>query len=202
MRRGIFVIVAAVVVAGCGRSDAPSPAAVVTPPPPPPPVKRGAWTFYGPAQGLSDDVQDVSADEGGNVYVAGGDALYAKRAGDQAFLRFDATNAGLTRELQRLLGVLQRDADEAVLPVPHPRRWRAPPPERRSSGSTASASSRQTGASWTYRAGGGDVVAFDPAKGTLARTRHVWFASPPHTICTKPVYGRTATCDPIDYWWD
>jgi hypothetical protein len=43
-----------------------------------PPISVDGWTFYGAQQGLPAEVYDVSADEGGNVYVAGGDALQVK----------------------------------------------------------------------------------------------------------------------------
>jgi hypothetical protein len=200
MRAGFVGFVCAVVVAGCGSSGS-APARKDPAPTTIPPLRRGAWTFYGPGQGLSEDVQDVSADEGGNVYVAGGDALYVKRAPDDAFLRFDATNGGLTRNCNdlsdffnetpakpfytcRILAVAGASAGTAII------------------GFDSFRIEAQTGASWTYQAGGADVVAFDQGKGTLAKKRHVWFASPPHTICTRPVYGRTATCDPTDYWWE
>jgi hypothetical protein len=41
-----------------------------TPPPPPP---TGDWTFYGTAQGGPRYVYGVSADAGGNLWVAGGE---------------------------------------------------------------------------------------------------------------------------------
>ncbi len=197
MRAGNFAVAVGFIAAGCfGKGDAPAAKEVRLVPP----LQRGAWTFYSRGQGLSDDVQDVSADEGGNVYVAGGDALYAKKPGSPAFLRFDAANAGLTRNCNdyseyfnetpakpfytcRVLAVAGAAPGTAII------------------GFDSFNIEPQTGANWTYHAGGADVVAFDPAKGTAARMRHVWFAAPPHTICTKPVYGRTTTCDPTDYWW-
>jgi hypothetical protein len=165
-----------------------------------PPIHRGDWTYYGPGQGLSQDVQDVSADEGGNVYVAGGDALYVKRRADAAFLRFDASNAGLTQNCNdyseyhnenparpfytcRILAVAGASPGKAII------------------GFDSFNIEPQNGALWTFSAGGADAVAFDPVAGTLARKRHAMLGSPPHTICSKPVYGRTATCDPTDWWW-
>jgi len=100
IRRLGQVGVSALLLAGtaCGSSSKKQEAPAVTSPTPPPPVVRirGNWTYYDVGQGLSQDVQDVSADEGGNVYVAGGDAVYVKKKGDDQFLRFDAKNAGLT----------------------------------------------------------------------------------------------------------
>jgi hypothetical protein len=50
-----------------GGGDAPhdQPARVVKPP-----IVGGAFRYYSVDQGLPPDVRDVSADEGGNVYVA------------------------------------------------------------------------------------------------------------------------------------
>ena len=55
-----------------------------------PPVVVGSFTFWGAEQGLSAKVSDVSADEAGNVYVAAGDAVFAKTRDAQDFTRFDA----------------------------------------------------------------------------------------------------------------
>jgi len=187
----------------------PTPGSVPTPPPdagtplpPAPPVTHGSWTYYGTDQALSADIQDASPDEGGNVYVAGAEALFVKRRGDEAFLRFDASNAGLTRNCNdvadyhnetpakpfyqcRILSVGGASPGKAVI------------------GFDGFATEQLDGAQWTYVAGGADVVAFDPVAGTLARTRHVYLASPPHVICTSPpLEGRVATCgNPDDYWW-
>ena len=145
------------------------------------PVTRGHWTYYGGLQGLSPDVQDVSADEGGNVYVAGGDALYVKRRTDQSFLRFDAANAGLTKNCN--------DAADILVATP------AKPFYQCRILAVAGASPGKAiigfegfgylavATDWAIHAGGADVVAFDPDKGALARTRHVFLASPPHIVC-------------------
>jgi hypothetical protein len=206
---GIGASVWAMLVAGCiggGSSDAGGSTSTTqtpqTPQAPTPPVKRGDWTWWGRAQGLSDDVQDVSADEGGNVYVAGGDALFVKRAGDQAFLRFDAAGAGLTKgcndpadyhdetpakpfTMCRILAVAGASAGKAII------------------GFDGFNLEPQDGAAWTFKTGGADVVTFDPAAKTLARQRHVRIASPPHVICaTTTFYGRVSSCpDPTNWWW-
>ena len=200
---------AAVLLAACGKTTTP-PAAPPAVQAPVPPVERGAWTFYGTSQGLSEDVQDVSADEGGNVYVAGGDALYAKKATGQAFARFDAANAGLTKNCN--------DPAEYTLATP------SKPFSMCRIISVAGAAPGKaivgfdmfdiqnfdghTWAEWPMKAGGADVVAFDPAgAGSATRVRHVRVASPPHTICawTEPApgfYGRVTSCaDPSNYWW-
>ncbi len=220
MRAGIGarVCAAAIVAAGCigdkksnasgDTSGPPSPPPPVDPGPPPPPppppvapIQQGAWTYYGPQQGLSDDIQDVSADEDGNVYVAGGDALYVKRPADQGFLRFDASNAGLTRNCNDYTDFHNETPAKAfytcrILAVA------GAAPGRAVIGFDSFGIESQNGALWTYSAGGADVVAFDPVARTLARQRHVWLASPPHTICTTPVYARATTCVAGDYWWD
>ena len=91
-------VVVAMLAAACGSGSAShDTGGTKKTPTPVPPVRRGDWTYYDGGQGLSGDVQDVSADEGGNVYVAGGDALYVKRRQDPRFLRFDADDAGLTK---------------------------------------------------------------------------------------------------------
>ena len=47
------------------------------------------WTFYGPQHGLPMNVNGVSADEGGNIWVAGGEAgLFVLRPGNANFERF------------------------------------------------------------------------------------------------------------------
>jgi hypothetical protein len=59
-----------------------------TPPPPPPPDNSG-WTFYGAAQGGPRYVYGVSADAGGNIWVAGGEeGLYVLEPGQTRFRRF------------------------------------------------------------------------------------------------------------------
>jgi hypothetical protein len=197
MRAGWAWVCAAAAAAGCfGQGDGGAAHGAGTAPP----QRIGAWTFYGSSQGLSDDIQDVSPDEAGNVYVAGGDALYAKGPTDPAFLRFDASNAALTKNCNdrsawhdenpakpfymcRVISVAGAAPGKAII------------------GFDSIDVVPQDGANWTYHAGGADVVAFDAAHRSATRTRHAWFASPPHTICTTPVYGRTATCNPGDYWW-
>ena len=47
------------------------------------------WTFYGPQQGVPNQVLGVTADEGGNVWVAGGeDGLFLLTPGGAAFQRY------------------------------------------------------------------------------------------------------------------
>jgi hypothetical protein len=170
-----------------------------------PPLTKDGWTFYGMAQGLGEDVRDASADEGGNVYVAAGDAVYAKRKEDPAFLRFDAKLAGLTENCYALP---DRDAPSALDAIAHPR----PPgpailcPVISVAGGTAGfaavglqghGTDGDGDADWATDSGGADLVTFDGAR--LARTRHVFIASPPHVICAEQATG--GGCNPFDFFW-
>ncbi len=170
-----------------------------------PPVQRDGWTFYGTDQGLSKDIHDVSADEAGNVYVAGGEAVYAKAPAAQSFLRFDHDNAGLTQNCN--------DWDQHTVATP-PKPFYTCPIISVAGASPGKAIigfdmfnietyDGNTWAEWPMKAGGADVVTFDAGAGTLTRARHVRVASPPHTICaTSTFYGRVTSCpDPTNYWW-
>jgi hypothetical protein len=194
-----------------GPPDAGPPPVTVTPP-----VTQGDWTFWTSAQGLSKQVQDVSADEGGNVYVAGTDALYAKTRDAQAFLRFDAANAGLTQ-----------NCFEGVLPDTDPgfreslnKKLHPDAPGARKQCPILSVAGASTGlaaigfkgigtdgdadADWAIDSGGMDLVKFDPAAGTATRARHVFFASPPHYICGATgaeSIGATSCPDVTDPIW-
>ena len=177
----------------------------------PAPVRVGSWTYHGVPQGLSPDVHDISADEGGNVYVAAGDAVYARaRAADQ-FLRFDSENAGLSKKCN--------DASEISNPVPPKPMVMCPIL------SVAGASSGKaligfwgfgveadTGQTWALDTGGMDVVAFDPVAGKMTKTRHVLTGAPPHVVCDYghtqwldlpcvPRVGDTIIPPPLP-WWD
>ncbi len=132
------------------------------------PLSVDGWTFYAAAQGLSDTPTDVSADEAGNVYVAGGDALYAKTRAASTFLRFDAS-AGLTKNCDpdggtmcRIISVAGGDRGEAVL------------------GFKGIGTDDDYDPLWQQESGGCDVVAFDGQN--LSRTRHVLIATPPGVV--------------------
>ena len=63
--------------------------------------RRNGFTYYAAAQGMAPDVWDVSADEAGNVYVAAGDAVLAKRRGDAALPPLRRGERGHHAELRR-----------------------------------------------------------------------------------------------------
>ncbi len=57
--------------------------------PQPPPPSSAGWAFYGMAQGGPRYVYGVSADEGGNIWVAGGEeGLFVLQSGQSMFRRF------------------------------------------------------------------------------------------------------------------
>jgi hypothetical protein len=135
-----------------------------------PPIVSGAFTFYGAEQGLSPDVWDVSADEGGNVYVAAGDAVFAKRRGDPDFIRFDPAAAGLTTNCDEggtvacpIVSVAGAAPGVAII------------------GLKGVGTDGDLDPEWQLDSGGADVLAFDGA--TLTRTRHVQVAGVPHKSC-------------------
>lgn len=167
-----------------------------------PPLVIGHWTYYGQGQSLSADVRDVSADEGGNVYVAGGDALYAKKKADPQFHRFDASNAGLTKNCN----------DPAQMTVDNPTTPFTLCPVISVAGAAPGKvfvglegfgiEADQGGATWAIQTGGADVVSFDGAGGTAQKQRHVFIASPPHVVCGTNGESFVTTCDPTDPWWN
>lgn len=168
-----------------------------------PPVVVGHWTYYGPAQALSADVHDVSADEGGNVYVAGGDALYAKKKTGASFQRFDAANAGLTRNCN----------DPAQMTSDFPTAPFTLCPVISVAGAAPGKvfvglqgfgieAELRNGASWAIHTGGADVVTYDGAAGTAQRSRHVFVASPPHVVCGTNGESFVSTCSATDPWWN
>jgi hypothetical protein len=130
----------------------------------------GDFTFHGVPQGMSRDVWDVSADEAGNVYVAGGDALHAKRRGEAGFRRFDPAAVGLTRNCDEggtvtcpLVSVAGGAPGVAIV------------------GLQGIGTDGDDDPDWQLDSGGADVLAFDGE--TLRRTRHVHVAGPPQQFC-------------------
>ncbi len=182
--------------AGAGGTPDAGPTVVATQnPPTTPPFTRDGWTFYGSGQGLSEDIHDVSADEAGNLYVAGGDALYAKKKGDTTFQRFDATSTGLTKNCYAGLPPKADPAFAAALDRSHPAPPGAPKlcpvisvaggaPGVAMVGFQGLGTDSDVDADWAQDSGGSDLVTYDGA--SLTRTRHVFIASPPETICVAP----------------
>jgi hypothetical protein len=196
-----------------GQPDAGPPARVVAAP-----VTQGDWAFYSTDQGLSPRVNDASADEAGNVYVAAHDALYAKARDAQDFLRFDASNAGFTKNCYDVGVTPEQNAaafSAALSGKAHP----TPPgpaiqcpivsvggaaPGVAGIGFQGLGTDNDNDGDWAIDSGGMDVVKFDPATSTMARTRHVLIASPPHYICAATgaeSLGATSCPDVTDPMW-
>jgi hypothetical protein len=197
--RWFLILVLGAGVAACGSSgssgDGPDepPTDPVDPgePPPPPhapqvkePVTLGDFTFWSEEQGLSRSVFDVSADEAGHVYVAGGDAVFAKRRDDTSFLRFDALDAGLTT-----------DCDEAGTELCPIVSVAGAAPGTAVIGFQGVGTDGDQDPEWQIDSGGADVVAFDGMN--LARTRHVWVAGVPHQMCEDHSAPPCALGDPV-----
>lgn len=184
----------AVAAAGCPEPSPPgkTPPAVTTPAPP---VRIGSWTYHGVPQGLSAAIHDVSADEGGNVYVAAGDAVFAKARAGETFLRFDAENAGLSTRC---------NDDAAMFDQTPPRPFFTCPiisvagasPGKALIGFDGYGWEADGAAEWAKNTGGVDVVAFDPVAGKMKRTRHVLTAAPPHVVCDYDHAQWVDTCEP------
>ncbi len=160
-----------------------------------PPVVVGSFTFWGAEQGLSAKVSDVSADEAGNVYVAAGDAVFAKTRDALDFTRFDAA-AGLTKNCHDASQIANPNpADPAVMcPVIS---VAGSTPNKAIIGFQGVGTDGDTDADWAVDSGGADVVTFDGK--SLARERHVRIATPPGYVCEFFVPG---TNDTQCYDWD
>ncbi len=160
--------------AGPGDAGAPDAGPVLGPP-----LSAGGWTFYGTGQGLSATITDVSADEAGNVYVAGGDAVYAKTRGAQGFSRFGA-EVGLTTncdeaetQLCPVISVAGGGAGQAFI------------------GLQGIGTDDDNDPMWEQTSGGVDELSFDGTR--LRKARHVLIASPPGAVPENAYtmkYGR------------
>lgn len=161
---------------------------------PEPPLKPGVafgdWTFWSSDQGLPPRVEDVSADEGGNVYVAARGAVFAKAKADGAFRRFDAANAGLTKNCY-IADPAKHDEFINVATPPIPLSMcpvisvAGSTPGKAVIGFKGVGTDQDKDAPWALRSGGADVVTFDGA--SLSRERHVFIAGPPGTVCEQHV---------------
>src|SRR6266568_3020322 len=183
-----------------------------------PPISLGGWTFYGSEQGLPSEVYDVSADEGGNVYAAGGDGVYAKSAiaaqtpATDLFTRFDAASAGITTNCyQGLDPFLATSADLYRVDHPLPPGPPAMCPIISIAGSSAGrvivgfygyGTDGDLDGEWAKDSGGLDVLRLDAAAGTLTKTRHVYVATAPGVICgtheTSTDPNALGPCEPWD----
>jgi hypothetical protein len=159
---------------GCGSGHVATGGDTVPPPPPPPhvdpPVVNGDFAFYGTAQGLSPDVWDVSADEGGNVYVVTGDALFAKKRGDVDFQMHDPASIGITK-----------NCDEAKTKACPLVSVAGGAPGVAYVGLKGIGTDGDSDPDWQLSSGGLDVLAFDGS--AVAKTRHVEVAGVPHQMC-------------------
>jgi hypothetical protein len=207
------VAAAGVAAAGCGSAHkaAPVPPAdtacscpptpgctnpVPCPPPSPTvkaPVVMGGFSFYGTDQGLTATPWDASADEGGNAYVAAGDAVFVRKAGDRDFTRVDPAAAGLTTNCWSEADIKNESPSGSahVCPVIS---VAGAAPGKAVLGFRGVGLDYDFDAEWARRSGGADVVSFDGTK--LTRDRHVFIASPPGMVCEHWANPPTNTvCD-------
>ncbi|HEX9242580.1 MAG TPA: hypothetical protein VF875_09095 [Anaeromyxobacter sp.] len=165
----------------CGSQGSPAPGSQ-GPARASPTLSKGGFTYYASAQGMAPDPRDVAADEAGNVYVAAGDAVLAKKRGDAAFQRFDAAAIGVTR-----------NCDEA--------RTRACPVASVGGGAPGVVvlglrglgTDGDSDPDWWLDSGGADVFAFDGA--ALSKRRHVQVSGVPHQMCMDHSPGPCSTGD-------
>ena len=161
----------------------PAPGCTNPVPCPPPsvnaPLVIGGFSFYAKDQGLT-AVYDASADEGGNAYVAGGDAVFVRKAGDRDFTKIDPAAAGLTANCW----------DEADIKNPTPAGSARVCPVISVAGAAAGKAvlglkgvglDYDYDAEWARHSGGADLVSFDGTR--LSKDRHVFIASPPGMVC-------------------
>ena len=182
--RGVAAACAAALMA-CGSNDKPAPAArgpsVATPT-----LSKGGFTYYGAAEGMAADVWDVSADEGGNVYVAAGDTLLAKKRDESAFRVFSPTDAGITPNCDA--------AKSRACPVVS---VGGGAPGVAVVGLQGLGTDGDSDPDWWLDSGGADVLSFDGQR--LARKRHVQVSGVPHQMCMDHTAGP---CSIGDATWE
>jgi hypothetical protein len=174
----------AAALAGCGSSDRPGaahgPAAAT------PTLSKDGFTYYGAAQGMASDVWDVSADEGGNVYVAAGDVLLAKPRDATTFRVFTPAEVGITRNCDAgktlacpIVSVGGGAPGVAVV------------------GLKGLGTDGDSDPDWWLDSGGADVLAYDGQ--ALTRKRHVQVSGVPHQMCMDHSAGP---CSAGDATWE
>lgn len=151
-----------------------------------PTLSKGGFTFYGAAEGMAPDVWDVSADEAGNVYVAAGDALLAKRRADPGFRRFTPAAVGITRNCDA--------AGTQACPVVS---VGGGAPGVAVVGLQGHGTDGDSDPDWWLDSGGADVLAFDGEK--LSRKRHVQVSGLPQQFCMDHSPGP---CSIGDATWE
>lgn len=186
----------------CGAATCQNPIPGCTlscPTPPKPPVTLdGGWTFWSKDQGIDPNVWDVSADEGGNAYVAAEDALFVKAKGATDFTRVDPAAAGLTASCHPASEIDVASPTDAatVCPIISVAGAQA---GKAFVGFKGVGIDDDADALWALRSGGADEIAFDGTK--VTRVRHVLIASPPHHMCEHWLDAQHTQCDPNDWTW-
>jgi hypothetical protein len=189
--RGAAMLLGAGLVLACGSSSStarvqatptPTPSPTPTPTQTPsvkPPAQAAGFLFYSTDQGIQGEVSDVSADEGGNVYVAAGSMVYAKARADQDFRAIDP-QAALTANCWDASQIANKapPGPPRVCPVIS---VAGAAPGHAVLGLKGVGVDYDYDAPWALDSGGADLVSFDGT--TLRKERHVLLASPPGVIC-------------------
>ena len=151
-----------------------------------PTLSKDGFTYWGASQGMAPDVWDVGPDEAGNVYVAAGDTILAKKRDETAFRVFTPADVGITRNCDA--------AKTVACPVVS---------VGGGAGGVAIVGLRGLGTDgdsdpdWWLDSGGADVLSFDGQK--LATKRHVQVSGVPHQMCMDHSPGP---CSIGDATWE
>jgi hypothetical protein len=172
MRLGWGAAAICALAAGCGSSGGGAAAAAGGSGPgvAQPSLSKDGFVFYGAGHGMARDVWDVSPDEAGNVWVAGGDVLLVKRRDEARFRRLDPASAGITRNCDA--------AGQTACPIVS---VGGGAPGVAVVGLKGLGTDGDDDPDWWLDSGGADVLAFDGER--VTRTRHVHVAGPPERFC-------------------